>query len=125
MKLLLDTHVLLWWLDDSPVLPDRVKDIIADGRNTIFVSAATVWEIRVKQALGKLSVPDSFRQVLDQQPFENLSITADHAHALAGLPMHHRDPFDRLLVAQSQAEELTLVTHDARMEQYDVRLLHA
>ena len=125
MKLLLDTHVLLWWLEDSPSLPDRIKDVIADSRNAVLVSAAVVWEIRIKQALGRLSLPANFRQVLEQQPFESLSITADHAHALAGLPMHHRDPFDRLLVAQAQAEELVLVTHDARMEQYEVRLLRA
>ena len=123
MKLLLDTHVLLWWLDDNPALPSPAKDIIADGRNAVLISAVVIWEIRIKQALGKLAVPADFRQVLDLQPFESLSITADHAHALAGLPMHHRDPFDRMLVAQASTDGLTLVTHDARLEQYGIRLL--
>ena len=76
MNLLLDTHVLLWWLDDHPSLSERVKKIIADGNNLAFVSAAVIWEIRIKQALGKLAVPSEFRLVLDQQPFEApISIT--------------------------------------------------
>jgi PIN domain nuclease of toxin-antitoxin system len=123
MKLLLDTRVLLWWLDDNPALPNPAKDIIADGRNAVLVSVVVIWEIRIKQALGKLSVPADFRQVLDLQPFESLSITEDHAHALAGLPMHHRDPFDRMLVAQASTDVLTLVTHDVRLKQYGIRLL--
>ena len=78
MNILLDTHVLLWWLDDNPVLSDKARMPISDGSNLIFVSAAAIWEIRIKQNLGKLDIPPNFRQILEQQPFEFLAITIDH-----------------------------------------------
>ena len=122
---LLDTHVLLWWLEDHPTLSEDARKAIADGRNPVFVSAAVIWEIRIKQALGKLEIPRNFRQVLDEQSFEMLDISADHAHAIIDLPMHHRDPFDRMLVAQSKVENLRLVTRDAYLKQYDIPLIEA
>jgi len=125
MNLLLDTHVLLWWLDDHPDLSPRAKSVIADGNNLVFVSAAVIWEIRIKQALGKLEVPANFRKVLDQQGFELLDITVDHAYAVGDLPSHHRDPFDRMLVAQAKLEGLTLVTHDLRLKKYKITLISA
>lgn len=125
MNLLLDTHVLLWWLDDSPDLSDQARTLIADARNLAFVSAVVIWEIRIKQALGKLEIPPDFREVLDQQPFESLDITGDHAHAIVGLPMHHRDPFDRMLVAQAKVEGLKLVTRDGHLRQYGITLVDA
>lgn len=123
MKLLLDTHVLLWWLDDDPVLSTSVRSRIADSRNTIFVSAATIWEIQIKKAIGKLSLPAEFRSVLGSQSFEMLNITSEHAFALEKLPMHHRDPFDRMLIAQAIVENLTLVTHDTQLKQYSVKII--
>ena len=123
MNLLLDTHVLLWWLDDHPNLSRRARDVIADGKNLVFVSAAVIWEIQIKQALGKLEIPKNFREVLDRQGFELLDITVDHAYAVGDLPLHHRDPFDRMLVAQAKVERLTLVTRDIRLRKYKIRLI--
>ena len=81
----------MWWLDDNPSLSKKAKEIIADGGNLIFVSAATIWEIGIKHALGKLKIPANFRKVLEQQAFEMLPITADHAYLIGELPAHHRD----------------------------------
>lgn len=125
MNFLLDTHVLLWWLDDSPKLSGRARALIADSRNPGFVSAATIWEIRIKEALGKLQVPPDFRQALDRQPFEPLPITEAHAHAIVDLPMHHRDPFDRMLVAQAKCERLALVSRDSHLRRYGISLVEA
>ena len=125
MNLLLDTHVLLWWLDDNPVLSKKAREAISDWNNIVFVSAAVIWEIRIKQALGKLTIPTNFRKVLAQQPFEMLDITIDHADAIKDLPFHHRDLFDRLLVAQAKVEGLTLVTHDLHLKKYEVAILEA
>jgi len=123
MNLLLDTHVLLWWLDDHPALQPRAREAIAEGSNLAFVSAASVWEIRIKQSLGKLEIPLDFREVLEAQPFHFLDITAEHAHAVGDLPRHHRDPFDRMLIAQATVERLTVVTSDDRFEAYGVSCL--
>ncbi|MGW8322164.1 MAG: type II toxin-antitoxin system VapC family toxin [Thermodesulfobacteriota bacterium] len=125
MNLLLDTHALLWWLDDHPSLSDEAKTAIADGKNLIFISAVVVWEIRIKQALGKLKVPPNFRRALAEQPFEMLDVNVEHAHAVGDLPPHHRDPFDRMLVAQATVEGLTIVTRDLRFEKYKVPLIAA
>ena len=125
MNLLLDTHVLLWWLDDHPALSKKAKAAIADGKNLVFVSAVIIWEIRIKQALGKLKIPRNFRRVLDDQPFEILDITVEHAHAVGDLPAHHRDPFDRMLVAQAKVEGLTLVTRDIHLKEYKIPLIEA
>ena len=125
MNLLLDTHALLWWLDDHPTLSDEARTAIADGKNLIFVSAVVVWEIGIKRALGKLKVPRHFRSTLEEQPFELLDITVEHAHAVGDLPPHHRDPFDRMLVAQATVEGLKIVTRDLRFEKYKVPLIAA
>ncbi len=125
MNLMLDTHVLLWWLDDNPTLSEKANSTIADGNNLVFVSAAVIWEIRIKQALGKLTIPDNFRKVLDQQPFEMLAIMAEHAHAVGNLPAIHRDPFDRMLIAQAKVEGFTIVTRDSIIQQYKVPILKA
>ena len=125
MNLLLDTHVLLWWLDANPTLSEKAKSTIADGNNLVFVSAAVIWEIRIKQALGKLEIPSNFRQILDRQPFEMLSITAEHAHAVGDLPTHHRDPFDRMLIAQATIEHLTMVTRDTIIKEYKIPVINA
>jgi PIN domain nuclease of toxin-antitoxin system len=120
MKLLLDTHVLLWWLTGSKQLSPRARALIVEPENVVFVSAATIWELRIKQALGQVTLPASFAHVLEAESFEALPITARHAHAVGDLPMHHRDPFDRLLVAQATIEGLSLTTHDVELERYDV-----
>lgn len=123
MNLLLDTHALLWWLDDHPSLSEKARTSIANGENLVFVSAAVIWEIRIKQALGKLKIPADFRRVLEKEAFEMLSITAEHAHAVGSLAGYHRDPFDRMLVAQAKVEGFTLVTRDAIFEQYQIPII--
>ena len=123
MNLSLDTHVLLWWLDDSPALRRDVRDAIAASGNLLIVSAAVIWEIRIKQALGKLEIDPTFLEIVRRQGFELLSITADHACAVGDLPLHHRDPFDRLIIAQARIEGLTIVTHDPQFARYDIPML--
>ncbi len=125
MNLLLDTHVLLWWLDNHPTLSKKAKAAIADGKNLVFISAVIIWEIRIKQELGKLEIPRNFRRVLEDQPFEILDITVEHAYAVGDLPAHHRDPFDRMLVAQAKVEGLTLVTRDIHLKKYKIPLIEA
>ena len=120
MNVLLDTHVLLWWLDDSRALSAKARKLIASTDNTVFVSAASVWELRIKEALGKVDLPKQFEEVLNAQPFEQLAISLAHAHAVRSLPPHHRDPFDRLLIAQARTESLTFMTHDDIVKSYDV-----
>ncbi len=125
MNLLLDTSVLLWWLNGEPPLPKRVHDTIADGGNVVFVSAAAIWEIRIKSSIGKLKLPDDFARVLRDQAFVELPVTWEHCHALAKLKPHHRDPFDRMLVAQAKVENLTIVTRDEQLSQYEVSILRS
>ncbi|MFC1883904.1 type II toxin-antitoxin system VapC family toxin [Thermodesulfobacteriota bacterium] len=125
MNLLLDTHVLLWWLDDNPTLSENAKGVIGDSKNLVFISAVTIWEIRIKQALGKLKIPPNFKKVLDKQPFEFLDITVDHAHAIENLPNHHRDPFDRMLIAQATVEGFTIITRDINFKEYKIPYITA
>lgn len=125
MNLLLDTHVLLWWLDDNPGLSRRARTVIADGNNLVFVSAGVIWEIQINHALGKLKIPKNFRIVLDQQGFELLDITVEHAYAVGKLPLYHRDPFDRILVAQAKLENMILVSRDKRIKKYKIPLINA
>ncbi len=120
MNLFLDTHVLLWWLDDSPHLSEAGRNAIAAVDNLIVVSAVVIWEIRIKQKLGKLEIAPNFYRVIKDQGFELLSITADHAYASGELPMHHRDPFDRMIIAQAKLEGLRVVTHDTVFKRYDI-----
>jgi len=121
VSLLLDTHVVMWWLDDHPTLADDIKDRL-DQDPDVYVSAATAWEVSIKQALGKLGPPDLPEKIRDSA-FQHLSITADHGITAGRLPMHHRDPFDRILIAQAPIEGLTLVTRDAHIQKYDVSIL--
>ena len=126
MNLLIDTHVLLWAVDDDPSLSQAARAAITDGRNVVFVSAATAWEIAIKKALGKLQAPtDSYLEELRRHRFTPLDITTEHALAVETLPPHHADPFDRMLVAQAQVEKLTLVTRDARLQAYAVPIIWA
>jgi PIN domain nuclease of toxin-antitoxin system len=120
MNLLLDTHVLLWWLDDPSQLSEAAVTAIRDDANVVYVSAATAWEIVIKKALGKLDAPDNLDEVLRECRFTALPITIAHALAVQSLPMHHRDPFDRILVAQACAEQMAIVTRDARVLEYAV-----
>ncbi len=124
-RLLLDTHVLLWWLAGDRKLKAHIRALLAAPENLVFVGAATIWELRIKEALKKIDLPSDFEAVLDAESFEQLSVTAAHAHALRGLPLHHRDPFDRMLVAQATLEALTIVSHDDELRAYGVPLVFA
>jgi PIN domain nuclease of toxin-antitoxin system len=125
MRLLLDTHVILWWLDDSPSLSEATRKAIADGSNLVCISSVSIWEIVIKQALKKLVVPDDFRAVLAEEPFRFLDMTIDHAFAVRDLPDLHKDPFDRVLIAQCKVEDLTLVSKDSNMKRYGIPVLDA
>ena len=118
MKFLLDTHLVLWWLMDSPSLPDEARTLIGDPETTIFLSAVSVWEIWLKHSLGTLSLPVNFEEKLANEFFENLPLTAGQVRQVPLLPWHHRDPFDRLLVAQARSEGLVLLTADAVVGTY-------
>jgi PIN domain nuclease of toxin-antitoxin system len=123
MQLLLDTHVLLWALLDDERLTPAANDAICDGRNVVYASAVSVWEVAIKRSLGKLRAPIDIVAAIDQARFTQLPITLHHADAVAALPDLHRDPFDRILVAQANVDRLTLVTHDSQILRYDVATL--
>lgn len=124
-RLLLDTHTLLWWLADDPRLGIRARQLIADGGNTVFVSSATAWEISIKKALGKLEAPDGLDGVVEEEGFEKLAISFFHGERAGALPQVHRDPFDRMLIAQAQAEGLDLITGDELIAQYGIKTISA
>ena len=125
MRLLLDTHAFLWWLRDDSTLGPLSRAAIEDDGNTVFVSAASAWEIAVKRRNGKLDAPGEIVDWIEQSDFTPLSIDVEHAIAAAELPPHHRDPFDRMLVAQAQLEGLTLVARDDAIDAYAVAVLDA
>ncbi len=123
MRLLLDTHVFLWATSEPGRLGERMRQAVTAPDNTILVSAATVWEIAIKRALGRLDFPlEELNAILARAGFDHLPIDAGHAVAAGGLPRHHADPFDRMLVAQARAEGLTLVSEDTAIAAYDVQL---
>ncbi len=121
-RLLLDTHVFIWWQEDSPRLRNSVRRAIA-GATLVHVSVATAWEAAIKASLGKLTLPESIEAGVVASGFEKLPITFAHAEAVARLPLHHRDPFDRLLIAQCLAEDLVFITHDRQIEPYGAEII--
>lgn len=124
-RLLLDTHALIWCLADVPRLTDASRAAISDPRNQVFVSAVTAWEIGVKRARNQLKAPDRLEAVIEDRGFTHLPLTFAHAEAACRLPMLHRDPFDRFLIAQACAEGLVLVTRDRNVRRYDVAVMRA
>lgn len=125
MSLLLDTHILIWCLSEPRRLSEVARRAIVDPGTRVFVSAASVWEISIKQNLGKLDAPADLEDQMELQRFEPLNITIAHAKAAGALPRHHDDPFDRMLVAQALAEGLTIITRDPRIAPYGVSMLTA
>ena len=123
MRILADTHVLLWWLADDPSLPVHHRDAMADERNDVFFSAVSISEIAIKASLGKLEAPANPAAALLSGGLEALPLTAEHAERLRDLPWHHRDPFDRMLVAQAQCEGLVVATLDGQIGAYAVDVL--
>jgi PIN domain nuclease of toxin-antitoxin system len=129
VNLLLDTQTLLWWREGNRKLGARARRAIEQGAASVVVSAVTGWEIAIKSHSGRLRLRQAVNawmaQVLESSGFESLDITMAHAVAVAALPPHHADPFDRLLIVQAQLEDLTIATSDAAFDDYDVKVLHA
>jgi PIN domain nuclease of toxin-antitoxin system len=125
LRALLDTHALLWWFSDDPALTRAVRKVLADTKNTIVVSAASAWEIATKVRLGKLptgaSLAADFSGYVERERFQLLQITVEHALRAGLLPGSHRDPFDRMLIAQAQAESLPILSNEAIFDAYGVR----
>ena len=123
MRLLLDTHAALWWLGDDARFGARAAAHMTADAAEVLLSAAVVWEVAIKRSLGKLSAPDGFAATLVRAGARPLAVTLDHAAAVERLPWHHRDPFDRILVAQARLESATLVSGDAALAAYDVPIV--
>lgn len=127
MKLLLDTHAFLWFINGDTRLSATARKLIEDITNDVYLSAGSVWEMAIKVSLGRLELPEPLNDFLEQQLNENnvglLGITLSHAKQVAALPFHHRDPFDRLLIAQALAEEATLVSDDPELTKYPVKVI--
>jgi PIN domain nuclease of toxin-antitoxin system len=122
VRLLADTHAALWLLGEDRRLSARADELLTDATNEVLLSAAVVWEVAIKRSLGKLDAPDGFaRQLLDGGAIP-LPVSIDHAQAVRSLPWHHRDPFDRLLVAQAGLEDAILVSNDVRLRRYGMRV---
>jgi PIN domain nuclease of toxin-antitoxin system len=121
--LLLDTHALLWSAGDEDLLSPAAHEVLSAGVAPAYVSVASIWEIAIKRASGKLTVPENLMDKIEAARFIELMITSKHATIAGALPPHHRDPFDRMLVAQAQSEGFTIVTHDKRIAAYDVPVL--
>ncbi len=119
MKLLIDTHILLWWLTDDAKLPKNARQLISTPDNAIFVSHASLWEIQIKAMAGKLTA--NLQDIIQQLPennFQQLPIQTNHLLTLGTLPLHHQDPFDRMLIAQASHEPMHLLTHDKHLGNY-------
>ena len=125
MNILLDTHVLIWALENNPTLSKAAVNSIVDGRNMVFVSAASVWEIGMKMTMGKLEAPDNLLEEIRLHRFTPLPMTLEHALLAGKLPDFHKDPFDRMLVAQAMIEKLTLVTRDKLIVEYKIKTIKA
>lgn len=123
MKILLDTHVFIWWDGEDPALSSDLREAISDPANEIYVSAASVWEIAIKRRRGKIAFAHSIKETVKRNMFLDLPITPDHAEHAGGLPRHHGDPFDRMLVAQAMLEQMTLGTQDAMIRPYGIAVL--
>jgi PIN domain nuclease of toxin-antitoxin system len=127
VRLLLDTQIFLWFLDDESRIPESPREAIHAPENTVLVSAAAIWEIAIKASLGRLRVSSAdvkrMPHLIESAGFDELPVLARHATGVHSLPLHHRDPFDRLMIAQTVAESLTLVSTDPVMRAYDVALL--
>lgn len=122
---LLDTHAVLWWLDDPARLSVTAREAITDPDNRVLVSAAVAWEMAIKKSIGRLDIPANLPEVLSSDNIEVLDINIHHALSVGDLPMLHQDPFDRMQIAQARLEDLTLITRDKDIKKYDVKWLDA
>lgn len=125
MNILLDTHVLIWALENNPTLSDKARNSIVRASNIVFVSSASVWKIAIKKQLAKLESPDNLLEEIKLHRFTPLPINHDHAELAGKLPDIHKDPFDRMLIAQTIIEKLTLVTRDKLITKYNIKIIEA
>jgi len=125
MRLLLDTHALLWWLEGGHALAAGARTAIGSPDSLVYVSAASAWEMSIKRGKGRLDSPSDVLDAIDANGFRELPIMVSHAQSVGGLPPHHADPFDRILIAQAMLEGLTIVTRDPAFSHYDIPLLAA
>ena len=127
MRYLIDTNIFLWSLNDDKKLKDEIKDVLKDPQNQIFVSIASAWEIGIKSRAGKLPLKTTLKRCFDISPFETLNIGLSHVFELEKLTLYrsHKDPFDKILIAQARVENLTFITTDEKIWKYDLRLLKA
>jgi PIN domain nuclease of toxin-antitoxin system len=127
MRLLLDTHIFIWWNGNLSLLSAQTRSLCEDKANTLVLSLASIWEMQIKYQLGKLSFNQPLSEIIESQQRTNgielLPISPEHIYALQNLPLHHKDPFDRLLIAQANAEGIHLITADSVFQQYEVQLL--
>ena len=127
MRLLLDTHTFLWFVNDHPQLSDYLKDLIEDENNVSYLSVASLWEMSIKYNLGKLTLDPDYEEFIEQEVVKSsinlLNIELDHLRINATLPFHHRDPFARLIIAQSIVEEIPIITVDSAFDKYSVTLI--
>lgn len=123
-RYLIDTHIFVWAMEESKLLPENIKDKIIDSNNEIFVSVASIWEIVIKRNLKKIKIAFDIETSIGKAGIHVLAIETSHALATEKLPPHHKDPFDRLLVAQAIAEKLTIITQDEKIKKYDVRIFN-
>lgn len=127
MKALLDTHVFLWWVLDDERLTAFVRDFVADGKNDLFLSSASCWEMIIKARIGRLAFPEPPEKFIPDQMNRNkligLPVQIVHALHIHSLPKHHKDPFDRMLIAQAQVERMPIITNDSLFAAYDVKIL--
>lgn len=124
-RLILDSNALLWWIEEDGPLAGEVRAMIDDASNEVVVSAATIWELGIKQAKGRLRLPDDLLAQLDVMEIDILDVTSVHAEVAAALPRHHTDPFDRMLIAQAQHDGYTVVTADRAFAAYGVAVMSA
>jgi PIN domain nuclease of toxin-antitoxin system len=123
MRYLLDTHIILWWLYDDPKLSGRHRQIISEPNNHVIVSVASLWEIEIKRAVGKLIVDSGYIDAIKSDGFELLGLHPSHVVGLQSLPLFHNDPFDRMIIAQALTERMILLTVDKMVKKYDVEII--
>jgi len=128
MNLLLDTHAFLWFVNDNPRLSDHLKDLIEDENNASYLSLASLWEMSIKYNLGKLTFDSSYEEFVESEIIQSsinvLKIQLEHFYINATLPLHHRDPFDGLIIAQSMAENIPIITLDSAFDKYSVTIIN-
>lgn len=123
-KYLVDTHIFIWWMTNSPRLSSKVKKLISDSKNEMYLSIASIWEMAIKIGNKKLDLPNGWQETFKKSNFAVLQIRLPHAFAVSNLPQIHKDPFDRMLIAQSKTEKMTLITTDPTMEKYKVKIIN-